>query len=86
MAQSSPTGTFWNGPVVVGGFGSAPVNGWPPSTRVSLQTYFFIACAGVTHGPPLSLHPGEPAMAISRPSWSASVVAYLNASFHSGVM
>ena len=25
-------------------------------------------------------------MAISRPSWSASVVAYLKASFHSGVM
>ena len=69
-----------------GGLGSTPLKGRPPSTRVSLQTYFFIAWAGVTHGPPLSLHPGEPAMAISRPSWSARVAVYLNASFHSGVM
>ena len=32
------------------------------------------------------LHPGEPAIASSKPNWSASVVAYLKASFHSGVM
>jgi hypothetical protein len=79
-------GAFWKGPLTVGGFGRAPVNRFPPSTRVSLQTSFFMAWAGVTHGPPDSLHPGEPAIAISRPSWSASVAAYENASFHSGVM
>ena len=77
---------FWNGPVAEGGLGSAPVNGLPPSTRVSLHTSFFMACAGGTHGPPLSLQPGEPAMAISKPNWSASVAAYWKASFHSGVM
>ena len=34
----------------------------------ALPTYFFIACEGGTQGPPLSLHPGDPAMAISRPN------------------
>src|SRR5664279_2355931 len=56
----------------------------PPSTRVSDQTIFFIPSAGFTHGPPLSLHPGEPAIAISRCRESASFVANLNASFQSG--
>lgn len=68
-------GTFWNGPLTVGGFASVPENGVPPRTRVSLHTSFFIACAGCTHGPPDSLHPGEPAIAASSPSWSASVMA-----------
>src|ERR1035437_10165686 len=77
---------FWNCPVAEGGLASAPLNGRPPCTGVSLHTNFFMACAGVTHGPPLSLHPGEPAMAISSPNWSASVVVYLKASFHSGVI
>lgn|GEM_PF-5122852 len=66
---------FWNGPETMGGLGSEPENARPPSTRVSLHTSFFIPCDGGTHGPPLSLQPGEPAMAISRPIWSASVVA-----------
>ena len=61
-------GAFWNGPVVVGGFGRMPVKRRPPRTRVSLQTSFFMAWAGVTQGPPDSLHPGEPAIASSRPS------------------
>ena len=65
--MKSLKGTFWNGPVVDGGFASTPVNGCPPSTEVSLHTSFFIACFGVTHGPPDSLHPGEPAIASSRP-------------------
>ena len=75
MDEGSPAGTFWKGPLVVGGFGSAPANGWPPWTRVSLQTSFFMACSGLTHGPPDSLQPGEPAMAVSSPSWSASSIA-----------
>ena len=66
---------FWNGPVAEGGLGSVPLKGRPPSTRVSLHTNFFIPWAGGTHGPPLSLHPGDPAMAISNPNWSASVAA-----------
>ncbi len=45
-----------------------PAKRRPPSTRVSLQTSFFMAWAGVTQGPPDSLHPGEPAIASSRPS------------------
>ena len=53
---------------------------------VSLHTIFFIASTGLTQGPPDSLHPGEPAMASSSPSWSANCVVYRNASFHSGVM
>ena len=65
---------------------SLPVNRLPPSTMVSLQTYFFMPWEGGTHGPPVSLHPGEPAIAISMPSWSPMPMAYLNASFHSGVM
>src|ERR1035437_2023514 len=79
-------GRFWNGPVFDGGWASVPIKGLPPWTTVSLQTYFFIASGPGTHGPPLSLQPGEPAMASSSPSWYARVVAYLKASFHSGVM
>src|SRR6266567_9523968 len=77
---------FWNAPVFVGGCASVPVNGFPPSMNVSLHTYFFIPSDAGTQGPPDSLQPGEPAIASSSPSRSASVVAYLNASFHSGVM
>src|ERR1700746_1884777 len=43
-------------------------------------------CDAGTQGPPDSLHPGEPAIAISMPRSSPSVIAYLKASFHSGVM
>src|SRR6266496_6413407 len=77
---------FWNEPVLLGGCASLPDNGLPPSTSVSLHTYFFIPWDGGTHGPPVSLHPGEPAIAISMPNWSPRWMAYLNASFHSGVI
>src|SRR5580704_10118416 len=53
---------------------------------VSLHTYFFMPCAGGTQGPPVSLQPGEPAIAISIPNWLPRVIAYLRASFHLGVM
>src|SRR5512143_1206618 len=85
-APKSTTGTFWKAPVVDGGFGSRPRNGWPPFTRTSLQTYFFMPSLAGTHGPPLSLQPGEPAMAISSFSDSASCAVKWNASFQSGVM
>ena len=49
-------------------------------------TYCFIASRGCTQGPPLSLHPGEPAIAISKPYLSPKVTAYRKASFHSGVI
>ena len=52
--------------------------------RVSLQTYFFIPCEAGTHGPLSRSRPGELAIASSIPIWSASSVAYRNASFHSG--
>ena len=77
---------FWNAPVFDGGAASLPVKGLPPSTSVTLHTYFFIPSLGATHGPPLSLHPGDPAMACSIFKSVASLVAYKNASFHSGVM
>ena len=35
-----------------------PANGRPPSTRSSLHASFFIACSGLTQGPPDSLKPG----------------------------
>src|SRR5271155_292477 len=78
--------TFWNAPVFDGGAAILPLKGLPPSTLVALHTYFFMPCDAGTHGPPDSLHPGEPAMASSRPSRSARVVAYWKASFHSGVI
>jgi hypothetical protein len=31
------------------------------------QTIFFMACSGLTQGPPLSDQPGEPATVISKP-------------------
>src|ERR1700690_753297 len=77
---------FWNGPVTLGGGAIFPVNFLPPSRTVSLHTYFFIPCDGGTQGPPDSLQPGDPAIAISIPNWAPRVIAYLNASFHSGVM
>ncbi len=58
----------------------------PPSTRVALHTIFFMPCAAGTQGPPVSLHPGELAMATSMPRLRAVVTASLNACFHSGVM
>ncbi len=44
-----------------------------------------MASWGFTHGPPVSLQPGELKMAISRPSRSASAAAWRTASNHSGV-
>ena len=73
-------------PGVRGRMGKHAGEGLAAFDAVSLQTYFFMPCGAGTHGPPDSLQPGEPAMASSRPSWSARVVAYLKASFHSGVM
>jgi hypothetical protein len=58
-------------PVVAGGAASLPVNGRPPATRVADQAIFFMASWGVTQGPPVSLQPGEAAMASSRPLSSA---------------
>lgn len=76
----------WKGPVIAGGAGSARENGFPPSIVTSLQTSFFMPSAGGTHGPPVSDHPGEEAMASSMPSRSASRAAALNADFQAGVM
>ena len=45
-----------------------PVKGLPPSTRVSLHTYFFMASGPGTQGPPVSLQPGDPAIASSSPN------------------
>ena len=53
---------------------------------VSLQTSFFMACSGFTHGPPVLLQPGQLAMAISMPSESVSLVAKRKQSCHSGDM
>jgi hypothetical protein len=66
--------------------GRVPRNGFPPSASVSLQVYFFIPSEGGTQGPPVSLQPGELAIASSIPSSSPRVTAYLKASFQSGVM
>ena len=63
-----------------------PENLCGPSTTVSLQTTFFIASSGRTHGPAVSLQPPEAAMAISRPRRPASAPAWRNAFFHSGVI
>ena len=56
-----------------------------PSTSVWLQTSFFIACSGLTHGPPVSLQPAELKIDISSPNRSASDAAWRTASIHSGV-
>ena len=72
-------------PLLRGGSGSLPENFRGPAIVVSLQTSFFIASCGFTHGPPVSLQPGELKMAISRPSRSASAAAWRTASNHSGV-
>ena len=76
----------WNGPLFDGGLGSAPMNRRGPSSVVSLHTTFFIACAGFTHGPPVSLQPPLAAIVISRPSRFASAAACRNAAFHAGVI
>ena len=76
----------WKGPVVFGGAGRRPLHGWPPETTVSLQTSFFIPSFASTQGPPVSLQPGEAAMASSSPLRSASAAANRKAFFHSGVM
>ena len=61
-------GAFWKG---------RSSDRWPrqrPGERraalhaVSLHTSFFIACSGLTHGPPGSLQPGDPAIAIFKPA------------------
>ena len=70
MSPRSSIGRFWKAPVLAGGCASVPVKALPPSTRVSLHTYFFMASLAGTQGPPVSLQPGEPAMAISRFNWS----------------
>ena len=54
-------------PVVRRRCGSLPMNRRGPSIVVSLHTIFFMACAGFTHGPPVSLHPPLAAIVISRP-------------------
>src|SRR5260370_60842 len=77
---------FWKRPFIEGGWGSTSLHLRGPSTRVSLQTTFFIPSSGLTHGPAVSLQPPEAAMAISRPRRSASAAACLKASFQSGVI
>ncbi len=62
------------------------MNGLPPSTRVADHTIFFMPCDAGTHGPPVSLHPGELAMATSMFMLRAVVTASWNACFHSGVI
>ena len=77
---------FRKRPFIEGGFGSTPLHLRGPTTRVSLQTTFFIPSSGLTQGPAVSLQPPEAAMAISRPRRSASAAECLKASFHSGVI
>src|SRR5262245_7278650 len=73
------------GPLLDGGWPSFSWNVRGPITIVSLHTSFFMACSGLTHGPPVSLHPGELKMVISNPSRSASAALWRTASSHSGV-
>ena len=68
----APTERSRTGPSFEGGCGSLLVELSGPVKLVSLHTSFFIACSGVTHGPPASLHPAELKMDISRPSRFAS--------------
>ena len=75
-----------NGPVTSKPSGSLTLRGLPPTTSICLQTSFFIASSSFTQGPPVSLQPGELAMVISMSRLSAKLMAYLKASFHSGVM
>ena len=53
---------------VAGGWGSFPENNCPPRMRVSVQTYFFMPSWGATHGPPVTLQPGEPAIGSLKPN------------------
>src|SRR6218665_2353955 len=82
----SSLGKFWKRPVAVAGWGRFMETGFPPGVAVSVHTIFFIPSFGATQGPPLSLHPGEPAIVISKPSESANRAVNRKASFHSGVM
>src|SRR5258705_5873537 len=50
------------GPVAAGGCARIRSRDFPPATRVSLHTYFFIASFGATQIPPVSLQTGETAM------------------------
>ncbi len=79
------SGSDWKFPFDEGGAGKRPENFRGPSTRVSLQTSFFMASAGFTQGPPVSLHPPEMCMVISRPRRSHSAAAWRSISFHSGL-
>ena len=78
-------GRSWKFPFTEGGAARRPENFRGPSTRVSLQTSFFMACSGFTQGPPVSLHPPEVCIVISRPSRSDSAAAWRSRSFHSGL-
>ena len=73
-----------NRPIVRRWLRQFPVELRGPSTVVSLQTSFFIACSGFTQGPPVSLQPAELKIAISKPNRSASAAACRTASSHSG--
>ena len=79
-------GMSWKFPFTEGGLlsGAASLRG--PSTRVSLQTSFFIASSGFTQGPPVSLQPPELCIVISRPKRSHSAAAWCSMSCHSGVL
>ena len=53
---------------------------------VSLHTYFFMASSGATQTPPVSLHPGDPAIVTSMPPFLAFVIIDLNVCFQAGDM
>ena len=55
-----------------------------PVTSIVRQVNFFMASAGITHGPPVELQPGADATAVSIPFASASSMAYRKAAFQPG--
>src|SRR5579883_49774 len=79
VPRPPPVARLPKGPLLEGGCGSWSWKWRGPSTAVSLQTTFFMACSGFTHGPPDSLHPAELKIDISRPRRSASEAANLTA-------
>ena len=66
------------------GFSTVRLTLRPPFILVSVHTKRFMACSGLTHGPPVLLHPGQLAMAVSMPSESARCMTYWKQSFHCG--
>jgi hypothetical protein len=77
---------FWNHPVALGGLLKRPLKALPPSTWVSLQTSFFIACFGATEGPPVSLNPAADGTENSKPALLAKATLYRKLRRHCGLI